>query len=224
MTAAAGDRLGSFDQGPTTTRQAQPGKGYTLTVRVLRILLPVAALTIVGILIARLNQGPNKDVLTVKTVKTTAGQIELVKPRYEGVDSKDRPYTLTADKAARDPNNPDVVILSNPVADIALQKKVWLAAKAAKGTYNHATQKLVLSGGVSLFHDAGYELDTDSIDVNIKQGRATATTPVSAHGPLGKLAARGMTATKAGDHIVFTGPAKMTIYHLRATQPERGNK
>lgn len=190
------------------------GQGYTWFVRITKLLLPIAAIVIVGIVIARLSADPQQQNVAElpKKDETTAGNIELVKARYEGVDAAGRAYTLSAESAARATDSPNLVLLDKPQADVSLANGQWIAAHAATGTYDTAASVISLSGGVNVFHDSGYEMILSAIGMNLKTQEAEARGAVQLRGPDSKLTAAGMKIEKGGDLIVFTGPAKMLIY------------
>jgi len=208
-----GNRLHSFDSG--RSRQKAPGSAYTRFVKLAKVLLPVAALAIVGVVIVRLTQNPLQGVADVpQAEKTTPGRIDLVKAQYEGVDDQGHAYTLIADHASRSVADPDSVDLGKLKADITLADKSWLAVNAAGGTYATKAEHLVLTGEIEIFHDSGYSMKLTDLDVDMKTRHATAKNPVHAQGPIGELTAANMEVTDSGDLILFGGPAKLTFYHF----------
>lgn len=194
------------------------GGFYSLFVKITKVALVFGAIAIIGVLIVRLSKDPNEGTLTVERVETTPGQIELVKARYEGVDATGRPYTVSAEKASRSTTDGDIVILQQPIADLTLKNGTWLAVTAQEGTYNRTSAQLNLEGDVTLFHDAGYELKTKTLDIDIKSGQAVSKTTTNLQGPLGSIAANGMTVYNAGERVVFAGPATMVIRSLTQTE------
>lgn len=183
----------------------------------MKIALPLAALVIIGVLIAHMT-GSNTQQKSVATLpsadKTTPGLIELIKPTFEDVDTDGSPYTITADKAVRAVDTPDMVLFTNPVADIKLKDKSWLAAKAKTGTFDRKNDTLELKDDVDIFHDSGYELRTQDIVISMKQKTAYTSKPVVAQGPVGMLSAQNMSILNRGEIIIFGGPAKLTIFTL----------
>ncbi|MFH1158428.1 MAG: LPS export ABC transporter periplasmic protein LptC [Pseudomonadota bacterium] len=199
------------------------GRGYSHFVRVLKFILPLAALAVIGILIARLAETPQQPILASlpKEEKTTPGQIELVQARYEGVDDRNRPYTVTADKAVRDMGSPDAVLFENLLADITLQDKTWVAVRAGSGSLDRKTELLSLKDDVTAFHDSGYEMRLQDLRIDLKRKAAVTTLPVRAQGPMGTVAAQSLSVEEQGDLIVFGGPATLTIFRL-SSRKERG--
>jgi lipopolysaccharide export system protein LptC len=206
--------LSGFDADRASRLRAR-GVGYTRLVNALKILLPVAALAIAGIVFGRLTSSPLQQVADIpKEEKTTPGQVEVVKAQYEGTDDAGRAYTLIAGKASRATDAPDTVLMEQVQADIFLDNGNWLAVKAQQGRYDISQQKLRLSGGVDAFHDSGYEMHLRGADIDMKTRQAQTAEPVRAQGPLGEITAAGMTVTQQGNKIVFTGPAKIVFNDL----------
>lgn len=207
-------RLDRFD--PAAGRRPG-GAGYTVFVRLLKVLLPIAALVIVGVVFARLSQNPLQQIEAAATEEGKApapGQIEVTKAQYEGADDKGRPYTLIADKASRAPGTDDTVLFEGLKADIVLEDKSWLAVQSKAGVYAAKAQHLELSGGVSVYHDSGYEMHLDHLALDLGPRKAVSDAPVQAQGPLGEIRAQGLEVFDQGDRIVFAGPVTLTLYHL----------
>jgi lipopolysaccharide export system protein LptC len=190
------------------------GAGYTWFVKTLRLALPVGALIIVGIVVARLSVDPEQQNIAdvPASAETSAGQIALEGAKYEGVDAQGRAYTLTADAASRDPKLPDSLTLTRPKADISLTEDSWLAVESQSGLYDNAAKKLILSEGVKVFHDSGNEMHFQDVTIDLATNDATTAHAVSAQGPLGTLSAGGMTVSEQGNKILFTGPVAMKLY------------
>jgi lipopolysaccharide export system protein LptC len=208
------DHLKSFEGGGPRRARA-PGAAYTRFVRLSKIILPLAALAIVGLVTARLSENPLSGVGDVKrSEKTTPGQTEVMNAQYEGVDTKGRPYTLIAEKAARDPALPDTVDLTRLKAAITLEDQTWLAVQAAGGAYDTKAEHLALTGGVEAFHDSGYTMRAQDLDVDLKTRHAVSKNPVHAQGPLGEITGANMEVVDEGGRVLFGGPATIVFRHL----------
>jgi lipopolysaccharide export system protein LptC len=208
------------------------GRGYTVFVKLLKVVLPLGALVLIGIVAAHLSKSPLREVeeaATSKNDKTAPGQIEVLNARYEGADAQGRPYTLMADRASRANTEAamippgttpslkdadDTVLLQGLKADVFLEDKSWLAVRAKGGSYAARAQHLELAGDVSAFHDSGYEMHLDKLTVDLKTRHAWSDAPVRAQGPLGEIAAKGMEVLDSGDRVVFAGPVTLKIYRL----------
>lgn len=209
-------------------RYSGGGAGHTWFVRITKFILPVAAVVIVGVVVAKMSQDPqNLQIPQLPAQdKATAGQVDLVKPKYEGLDVKNRPYTISADRAHRVMDNghdkEQVVAMENPKGDIAMDDGSWVSVQAAAGVFNNTAGTLNLSGGVTLFHDTGYEMHMKEVDVEIKTRHAKTILPVQGQGPAGAIDAQNLEISDGGDLIVFGGPLRLTLWNLRTPKEKRG--
>ncbi len=181
-------------------------------IRKLRLLLPLLAVCLLVVVVVFVGPGGNEPPPNIKDVAPNqVGKNELLTPRFESQDGDAQPYSITATRAYQRPDNLNIAILENPVADMLLKDQSWVALKAQIGAFNQSAQFLVLRDGVRLFHDSGYELMTKTLDIFIPQQRAVTNDPVSGHGPLGEITATGLTLDAAAGTLRFHGPAKLTI-------------
>lgn len=196
-----------------------PGEGitgidlrYSRLVKRLRLLLPVfAAILAVIVFIVAGPEDINKPV-SIESLEPQVGKNELVTPRFESQDENAQPYSVTANRAYQKSEDLNVVELEDPVADMTMKDDTWLALKAQKGEFLQDQQKLSLTGNVRLFHDQGYELLTDQVNIDIPKQTAISTVPVRGHGPVGRIKAAGFEARGDASTLRFTGPAKLTLY------------
>ncbi|HYD18217.1 MAG TPA: LPS export ABC transporter periplasmic protein LptC [Patescibacteria group bacterium] len=204
-------------------RLSARGGGYSWFVRISKITLPLVALGIMGLVFIRLSQDSQEIQLADLPTKenTKPGQIELKGARYEGMDAKGRKYTLTADKAIRNMLSDEAVLLENPRADVMLEGGNWVAVHAKNGDYDNKAGKLSLSGGVTVYHDSGYEMHLANIAVDMETRHAVTTEPVTAQGPAGELKAQNMDVVNEGELVVFGGPVFLTLYGMKAKPPKK---
>ncbi len=189
-----------------------PGKGYSFFVRFMRLALPLVAIGIIGLLLSWPRVEETLDPIPKEAlVPQTVGKNELVNPRFESADSKNQPFTITAERAIQSARDPSVVLLEKPMADITMNNGAWLAAEATEGAYRQNADKLLLQGHVKLFHDKGYEMLTEKLLLNLKSREAWSDQPVYGQGPAGTLQATGMQANAETDKLIFTGPVKLVL-------------
>ncbi|TNE26710.1 MAG: LPS export ABC transporter periplasmic protein LptC [Alphaproteobacteria bacterium] len=236
------DWLYAAPDAATEKLQHQAGRRHTATVRSVKILLLLAVVALCGLLVynftedrhstvnlARQHDAENStatvakkagpahsqtDVLPEGVMPAAAAQskIAMIGARYGGLDNKRQPYTITAAEASRSPDSPDVVHLSDPMADLTLTDGGWIAVQSRRGVYMQEEQELFLEDHVRFFHDIGYELLTEGLHMDLKTHEVRADKKVAGHGPAGAIEAQGMDFVPADDKVVFTGPAKMTLF------------
>jgi lipopolysaccharide export system protein LptC len=173
--------------------------------------LPLLAL----VLLASIAVWPEIDAVTSGArlaMKGLSGQVsggKLIDARYNGVDEKGRPYTVTAATATQ--VTPDRIALTLPKGDITLENGTWLMLTSLEGTYIQSLNQLDLVNNVTLYRDDGTVMHTASASLDLKAGAAAGSQPVHVEGPFGVLDAQGFTVMDKGISIDFTGPAHVVL-------------
>jgi len=140
--------------------------------------------------------------------------LRVLEPHYQGVDELNRPYTITA-RAAQQRGAEEILDLEEPKADILLSNGAWVYLRADAGRYDRPARRLDLSGAVTIYHDNGTMMRTDSARVLLKEGSASGDAAVAAQGPFGTLTSQGFRLTERGARVVFTGQAHAVLENRR---------
>jgi lipopolysaccharide export system protein LptC len=193
-------------------KSAGGSAAYTRFVRSMRLVLPLIAILIVWLVVSWPNM---KDTLapmpSAAVLPTNVGQNELLRPHFQSVDSKQQPFNITAHRAMQSSHDPSVIILEKPMADMTLNNGSWMAVEAQRGAYRQKADKLLLEKNVKLYHDNGYQLETEKLLVNLSERKAWSDVEVHGQGPAGTIHASGMQANTEDGTIVFTGPVKLRL-------------
>lgn len=203
---------GTTDDSVTTFRS---GLRYSRFVTLMRIALPLTAGAIIALVIAwpQLSHKPKSYPLGIsKVITQDAGGQQIINPRFSSTDSKQQPFNLTADRATRQKENPNIVDLILPKADLTSQSGSWMALSAKFGLFNRNSEVLKLRDSVNLFHDSGYELRTTIAKIDLAEGTAEGAVPISGHGPDGTVQAEGFRILGHGKTMIFTGKSKIVFY------------
>jgi lipopolysaccharide export system protein LptC len=188
-------------------------------VAVAKRLLPVAALALLSLvaLWPEIANQTDRARLTYRRggVESQSGQ--LTDATYHGVDSRDRPYTMTASIAQQ--VTPERINLTDPKADMTLESGNWLLVQSRQGVYLQHVGSLDLSGDVRLYRDDGTTLTTSTATMDLKSGAATSAEMTHAEGPFGALDAQGFTLTDKGAVIQFAGPGRLVLNAAHAATP-----
>ena len=192
----------------------------------LKVILPLIALTLLGLVLAwpRLNPDPREFRLGAGNVAATvdADSSRMMKPRYVGMDESNQPFSVVAETATH-AGSADRILLASPKADVTMKDGSWVAVNAKEGLYDRVQQTLGLRGQVQIFHDAGYEFQTEAADVDMAGGTASGTQRVEGQGPFGHLTSEGFQILDKGGRIVFTGKARLELHPqaLKTSEPGR---
>jgi lipopolysaccharide export system protein LptC len=134
---------------------------------------------------------------------------KLLNARYNGVDEKGRPYTVTSVTAWK--IDAERVGLTMPKGDITMENGTWLMLTAKEGTFVQHLGQLDLVKDVTLYRDDGTTRHTASATIDVKGGAAAGSDPVHAEGPFGVLDSQGFTVMDKGTSIDFPGPAHLVL-------------
>ncbi|MCH2547566.1 MAG: LPS export ABC transporter periplasmic protein LptC [Alphaproteobacteria bacterium] len=137
----------------------------------------------------------------------------MSKPRLQGMDKNNRPYTVTAQMAERQSDGR--IKLSDIEADIALSGGSWLAFIGDEGMFDAEANTLLLPKKVQVFHNSGYEMRTSNVFINLETTNATGNQQVDGQGPLGTISAAGFSVDNSAGQIKFTPKVKVTLIPQR---------
>lgn len=190
--------------------KAAHGSGYAATVRILRFVLAFLVFAVVAAILL----WPELERTAPQKIESTDQKVasnELVKPKFESVDGDAQPFSLQADRAVQDTNNPDLIDLEKPVGDITLKDGSVLKLAAEKGLYHQNGQVMDLSGDVRLNQNEGYEMRGERVTIDMKTQDVRSDVPVSGSGPFGSIVATGLTGNGQKGVMIFHGPATLIL-------------
>lgn len=188
---------------------------HTRFVALMKVALPISAVVIVVLVVAwpyltRQEEGFHLSISDIGV--NPAKGMYMTNVRFFDSDDKGQPLSVTAKSVSQDNDDPDILRLTLPAADIELDGGAWLALTAARGALHKADQTLLLEGAVNLFTDLGYELRTEQIEINLRTKTAQGDVPVEGQGPLGVLTADRFSLDQGRGLILFEGRVRMVLY------------
>ncbi len=197
-------------------RQLRAGRvSHALFIRTMKTLLPSFGIGMVLLIFAwpqinvddeHVRFGPSE------LAADYADSLSMLNARFDGFDKRGRPFSISADEASQPSSVTELVDLSLPKGDIALQDGSWLALTARTGQYDRQGLTLDLEGAVNLFHDQGFELRTETAAIDLEAGRAQGQDRVEGQGPFGTLVSEGFRVENHGERIIFTGRSRMILH------------
>ena len=190
------------------------GRKYSRFVSLMKVMLPLTAAALIMILIAwpqTQDEGATFRVSLAAIPDGDAGETGMTRARFVGTDSRNQPFVITADTTVPDTLNPEKIDLTTLQADLTLSSGSWISLMSATGLYNRTAQNLALQGGVEIFADNGFALQTASVEIDLENGIAWGRRPVQAHGPMGALGADTFRLERNGQRLFFEGRVRMTL-------------
>ncbi len=190
-------------------------RGYTRFVKSMRFILPLIAL-ILSVVVMTWPEMEDKIVIIPKdqlisASETKIGENELINPHFETTDAQQQPVNVTADRAVQNQENPNLVKLDNPKADLKMKNGSAVNIKAAQGTYEQEVEKLFLQENVKIHHESGYELQAEELRIDLKTREAFSDKAVQIIGPEATIYAAGLEGNVEDGILIFKGPAKLTL-------------
>lgn len=188
---------------------------YSIFVGWMKVVLPALAVALVLLVIVwpQLKLYEGRFRIRVSDISLEqADRLTMLNARYEGLDDKQQPFVLTADQATQSSDNKDLIDLEMPKGDITMNDGAWLAMDAQEGRYNRDSELLDLQGDVILFHDRGFELRSQSAQVDLAAGTAEGQEATEGQGPSGSSLSEGFQVLERGDVLIFTGKSRLTLY------------
>jgi lipopolysaccharide export system protein LptC len=187
------------------------------SVRVLKVALPLVVFVTLGYvgywwLQARGTVVDPTLIQKVPGADDTQAEVTVNDVKYDGRDSKGRPFSITAASASHADGDDRRISLKKPLADIVMSGGAYVALTANDGVLDRDADVITLTGDVTLFHDNGLSFQTDSATINLDAKTAEGNDVVEGQNGDGELVSQGFRVRDDGDTIEFTGKAYMKIY------------
>jgi lipopolysaccharide export system protein LptC len=213
---------GGFVAMPRPLRFAVPrleGDRYSRRVQLLKFLLPAIGLALLLLVAAWPRVRALLESVRLPSAAIDlrdARELQMVYPRYAGLDRHNRPYVVTAATGRQVPDRDDLMSLSEPRADLTLPHGATAILRARTGIYQSQAQLLDLFRDVTLVHQDGTTFQTESAHIDLAHDSAQGSDPVAGHGPSGEITAAGFRILARGDTIIFTGRSHLVLKGVRS--------
>lgn len=188
---------------------------YSGFVRAMKLVLPAAAALLFGAILLwpQLQAERSRFQVGLSGLDPrNPDRLRVLNARFRGTDKQNQAYTVTAESAFEADAGGRKVTLDAPSADLALSSGAWVLARAPEGVFDRDSETLLLKGGVSVFHDDGYEFTSPSALLWLREGRAEGGEPAEAHGPAGEIqSADGFELIDKGRRILFKGKSRLIL-------------
>lgn len=193
-----------------------------MSVRLLKVALPLVVVVTLGYVAYwwLQSRGTVVDPTFIQQVNETNTKAEVTvnDVKYDGMDKKGRPFSITADSASHADGDDRHIALKKPLADITMSSGAYVALTANDGILDRDADIVTLSGDVTLFHDNGLSFQTDSATIDLNAKTAEGKDVVEGQNGDGELVSQGFRVLDDGDTIEFTGKAYMKIYPKQKDQ------
>jgi lipopolysaccharide export system protein LptC len=181
-------------------------------VRVLKFLLPLAAVALVALFVGKswLSAPGGVSVNLVGTA-IEGGRLVMADPKLDGFTADKRAYQMTAKRAIQDIGDDSRIDLEGIDARLPFDTSNWMTVAARTGVYDRAANKLDLGQEVRVVTDNGVEANLTSASVHIGTGIIQSDEPVSIVLAGARIDANALAIKENGAIVVFDKRVRMQI-------------
>jgi lipopolysaccharide export system protein LptC len=198
---------------------------HSRRMRLLRILIPVvlAAGLVVSTLVVWFNPLRLLSELPVSIGRLTVSgtKMTMTKPKLSGYTRDERRYELTANAAAQDMTNVDVVNLEEPRASLEMADGNTIKMRAVLGVFDRKEGVLTLSREIVITSTGGIDVRLDQAVIDVRNGNIVSDQPVNVKMPQGTLSGNRLEVIKSGEIVRFDGGVTMVLDPQNALAGEK---
>ena len=193
---------------------------HTRLVRILRVLLPVAAVLAVAAFFVKVDLGLPGDLdLSSARLSVTKNSIIMDHPHVTGFAGDGREYSLSADRAVQPLNNPGQVRLETIEAKITTAEGGTTSVTAEAGDYDHEKSAIKLLGPIRVDSADGYKLNMTDAEVDFHAGTLASGNPVSIGYGESEIAGDRLSVGDGGKHVVIEGRVRTVLMPPKRQAP-----
>jgi lipopolysaccharide export system protein LptC len=185
--------------------------GYTRFVRIMKVMLPLIACSLIVLVVVYSSKGREAK---VKIVAQDIGSVDkdrqLVSPKLTGTDGRGQPFTVTAKGATQAPGKARRLTIDEVTADITMQDKSWVQVGAVKGELDVEGKTLDLTNSINIYSDQGYECHTEAARYDFGTGLLKGDAPIKCQGPMGLFTAKKFEGLRDPRVLRFMGGVQTT--------------
>lgn len=200
---------------PSSDLVFRRARRHSRRVRLLRILIPIIIIAGLGIatLVVWLNPLRLLSELPVSIGRLTISRSGMVmtEPKLAGYTRDERRYELTANAAAQDLTQTDVVNFEEPRASLEMADGSTVKMQSAVGIFDRKAGVLTLRRGIVVTSTGGYEMRLSQAIIDVRNGNIISDQPVEVKMRQGTLQGNRFEVIRSGEIVRFDGGVTMTL-------------
>ncbi len=197
-----------------TRQRADSTVGYTRFVRIMKVMLPIVALSLIVLVVVYSAAGRDRGVIAISptALSDLTEDRALVKPKLTGTDGRGQPFTVTAKGATLEPGKARRMTIDEVKADVTMQDKSWVQIGAVQGLLDVEAKTLDLKDTINIYSDRGYECHTNQARYDFGLGLLKGDQPIKCQGPLGVITAKRFEGLRDPGILKFMGGVSTTYF------------
>lgn len=183
---------------------------HSLMVRILKLMLPTAAMALIGIYGVFININhriaPRKgDKVDIGQPVITRDGLAMQNPKYQGFNKDGSQFFVTAKQAFPDLKQPERITMKEISGTLTQANAVKTYISAKRGIFDSSKSQLDLFERIDISSDRGLKVQLNSASVFIKDNRIVTRQPIAAQMPGGTIRANAMTLLTKRRLAEFSG-------------------
>jgi lipopolysaccharide export system protein LptC len=178
----------------------------------LRIILPIAAgvisMLFIGVAVIRTYLPEN---ISIESAQIEDGKIVMERPAVSGRNSDGISYSMLANKALQDINDPNMISLHDVKAAVPINDELVARVTAKVADFNRGSDLLDLTAPFDVNLSNGITARFQSAHLDIPGGTMNTPDPVNISMTEGSIVADSMKITDKGHTISFTGKVRVDL-------------
>ena len=175
---------------------------HSRRVRILRLAIPAGVFVAIALAILAAQLNPLRMLTTLpvdfSSLVVSGTKITMQQPRIAGFTSDSRPYELTADAAAQDVTNPDLIELHGIHGKSEMPDKAVFEVTADSGLYDSKAEMVTLRQNVIVKSTSGFEVYLSEALVDVHASNMVSEKPVEVRMQQGIINANRMEVAEFG--------------------------
>lgn len=209
----APDRFAGLPDAGDRAKAFRDAEQHSARVKLLRWLLPVAAVCVTGLyfLPSRIVVEVDGGEASVESIDISQGGLKMVNPRIKGVHAKQGVYDIRADHATQQIQNPDLITLNTISAELVSQKGEKTTFNAPSGIFHSKKEELTFDNGVTIGGNAGFSGQLKTATAFFQTDKLISTDPVELGFMSSTIKAQSMTFYSGERRAIFEGGVKVHL-------------
>ncbi|RMF13059.1 MAG: hypothetical protein D6757_08645 [Alphaproteobacteria bacterium] len=186
---------------------------YDDFVAIMRVVLPLlaGAMALVILLSPVFRHGELSFQISREKLDIGGDAVEIIAPRYRGVDDEGRPFVLAAKLARQDHPDAPEVRLQGLTLDFAMKDGRTASLSAPAARWRSGEDIVLLEEGLEGRTSDGYVLRAISGEADLAARRLDLRGEVTGRGPLGSFEAHGARFEIEEKRLALSGPVRIHI-------------
>jgi lipopolysaccharide export system protein LptC len=203
-------------------RAFRAARRHSIVVKVLKVLLPSAALVMVGLYFVptRLSLEIDGATASLEGVSVESGNLKMVNPKLSGRHPDYGRYEIRADTALQNVETPQKVALDEVTGSLVSPEGDTTRLQALSGLFDTEARRLTFQEGVSIEGRAGLTVKMRTATVDFDEQLIVSKEPVSMQFRGSRIDADSVRLETGRARVLFSGDVKVRLEPRKETKSQ----